>query len=335
MSGTEKLSKFIIKSALKDLQDKKKFKNLQELTEELEKELADEGYELNDEDRKKIKLIVDEDGYTGSFRIDDIIFKKLKNKKYWPVASIIVAALIFVISNIIGALIEYCVQKPLNGNVPAPATVIAAFFQLPSKVYGSKLDFKVTLQNQLKNETLTDLVLFASAEDNVTKINIDKLAPDAAPKPINGNINIASVNKKEFLFSAYIIGSNVSFQSEPVKIERDTNDPPAVAATEIEPSEKDNPSVQGSTMIAYSDKTMNSETEKTDKYDKNQSGEIKENSLSLKFREVNSDKLAEDIIKKIKDLRKDNPQYKSNIQILNALSLSGSVKAKDFIEKNK
>jgi hypothetical protein len=334
MSTKENLSKFIIKSALKDLQDKKKFKNLEELREELEKELVEEGYELNDDDRKKIKLIVEEDGYTGSFRIDDVLFKRLKNKKYWPVASIIIAALIFIISNIIGALIEYCVQKPLNANEPVPATVIAAFFQLPSKVHGSKLDFKVTLQNQLKNQTLKDLVLFASAEDNVTKINIDKLDPNAAPKPINGNIDIASVSKKDFMFSAYIIGANVSFQSEPIKIERDINVPGAVVAREIDSSGKGTPSVQGSTMIAYNE-NIDSKDEKTVKYDKKQSAEIEENSLSLKFSEVNSDKLADELINKIKDLPKDNPQYKNNVQILKALSLSGSLKAKDFIDKNK
>mgnify|MGYP000851335429 CR=1 FL=1 len=334
MAEKEKLSKFIIKSALKDLQDKKRFTSIEELTEKLAEELTEEGYEVNDEDRKKIKLIVDEDGYTGSFRIDDIILKRLKNKKYWPVATVIIGVIIFVITNIIGALIEYCVQTPLSGNEQVPATVIAAFFQLPSKVEGTNLDFKVTLQNQLKNEPLKDLVLFASAEDNVTKINIDTLPPNATPKPIDGKIDIASVNKKDFLFSAYIIGSNVSFQSEPIRIERDMKVSGAMVARDI--STEPMSSVNGITVACNE-----SFNDKGEKKDKPKVAEIDEkvgidgNPISLNFKEVKSDKLAEDIIEKIKDLPRDNPQYKSNIQILKALSMSGSLKAKDFMEKNK
>ncbi len=331
MAAKEKLSKYIIKTALKELQENKRYSNIEDIRKDLEEELAEEGYELTDEDRGKIKSIVEDEAYTGRFSIDDIFLKRLKNKKYWPVATVIVGVIIFVITNIIGALIEYCVQKPLSGNDPVPATVIAAFFQLPSKVEGTNLDFKVTLQNQLKNEPLKDLVLFASAEDNVTKINIDILPPNATPKPIDGKIDIASVNKKDFLFSAYIIGSNVSFQSEPIRIERDMKVPGAMIAREISPSGKDSPSVQGSTMIAY-DESMDS---KNEMHYKNQSGEIEEKPLSLNFKEVNSDKLAEDIIEKINNLPHDNLQYKSNIQILKALSMSGSVKAKDFMEKNK
>jgi len=220
MAAREKLSKFIIKSALKELQQKKRFKTLEQLRDDLEAELQEEGYEIDDEDREKIRAIVDEDGYTGRFAVDDMIWRKLKNKKYWPALSVAIAVLIFIVSNAIGGVIEYYVQKPLGDARPAENNaVIAAFFQLPSRVEGGTLEFKVTVQNQLKTEALKSLVLFASVDNVAEKIAIDELAPEGK-KILTGKIDIHRIKKANFFFNAYIIGARVSFRSEPIEIEK-------------------------------------------------------------------------------------------------------------------
>ncbi len=223
MTDPQKVTRLIIRAALKELQQKKYYKSFEELKTDLEHDLIEEGFSLDDDDRHKIGQIVDEEGYTGRFAIDDIIRRKFKNRKLWPVISIAVALLIFIITSAAGGLIEYFVQKPLNSN-PSPAAnpgtaIIAAFFQLPTKVEGETLDFKVTIQNMLKNEALKDLILFASADDVVKKFTINQLPPDGKTI-IDARIDVKDVKKARFDFNAYIIGAKVSFRSEPVSVEK-------------------------------------------------------------------------------------------------------------------
>ena len=362
MTAPEKTSKFIIRAALKDLQQKRTYKTLDTLREDLENELVREGYELNDEEKSKIRLIVEEEGYTGKFAIDDIILRKIKNKKYWPLVSIAVMVIIFLITTIAGAFIEYFVQRPLNGKQTTPSTpntVIAAFFQLPTKVDGGILDFKVTIQNQLGSEALTGLVLFASAEDCVKKIDIDSLPP-GGEKTVTEMLNIKGVKKSSFAFNAYIIGPRVSFRSEPIMIEK-----MGIAVIEKKPSSSGLKPIAMDTrdkkaQVAMNDKVtaappmvaMSSEQktaaqssrlevaqgapeegmEKKREAALNKDKEpVKEARVELK--EMGSDQLAEEMIESMKSLSSKDEKYRNNLQVLQLLAQTGNEKAKKYVEE--
>lgn len=330
MSEKQKLSKFIIKAAIKDLQEKKNYSSLEELGKDVEEELLSEGFTLKDEDKEKIKEIVEEDGYTGRFSIDDIILKRLKNKKYWPVASLIAAVLIFLLTTVVGAFIEYFVQKPLDSSPAEPVTgsVIAAFFQLPSSVEGEVLDFKVTLQNQLSDEALKDLVLFASVENDVSQITIEELDPDEKVTR-EGNLNVKDINKENFYFNAYIIGNKVSFKADPIEIRK--NSEGQIAFTNQKTSVNDSLEMKTSNeapSVAY----VESERMFDGKGDTEIAGEVAVSTLDTQFNGIDSENLAEEIIGKIKGLSSDAPEWKSNIQLLEILARNGSEKAKIFLE---
>lgn len=358
MTAPEKLTKFVIKAVLSDLQHKKQYRTLDELRDDVESELIREGYELSQEEKDKIKLIVNEEGYTGRFAIDDIIWRKLRNKKYWPWVSLGVAAVIFLITNIASALIEYFVQKPLNTQPPvagSPKAVVAAFFQLPTKVDSGTLDFKVTLQNQLVDEALQNLVLFASAEESVKKIDIESLPP-GGEKIIADNLNIKGVKKNVFAFNAYIIGPKVSFKSDPIMIERmnitsgDEQQPPSAASASGSVAINDKTG-----LLAMADK-RNKDLSSIELRNKvrpesietySMKNEIsKENACVLRdqkvtveqakieFMEVGSDQLTDELIGEIKALSSDDKQYKNKIQILELLAKTGSEKAKKFLEEH-
>ncbi|MDQ7824633.1 MAG: hypothetical protein RDV48_17660 [Candidatus Eremiobacteraeota bacterium] len=246
MASEEKLTRFVIRTALKDLQSRKHFKTLDELKEALEGELRDDGFEVTVEDRGKIAAIVEEEGYTGRFAVDDLIRRKLRNRKYWPAISIAAGVLLFIITSAIGGLIEYFVQKPLTREKPqAPApTVIAAIFQVPERIYGEKLEFTVSIQNLQKSEALNDLILFASADESVTKIPVGQLEPTSHRK-IRGLLKLKSTARSRVTFNAYIISSRVSFVADPVEIEKSG----VVAMT----MEKEAPSSTSDKLIAMKD----------------------------------------------------------------------------------
>jgi len=323
----QKLSKFIIKAAIKDLQEKKNYSSLEQLGEDVEKELLSEGFTLKDEDKEKIKAIVEEDGYTGRFSIDDIILKRLKNKKYWPIASLIAAVLIFLLTTVVGAFIEYFVQKPLDSSPAEPVngSVIAAFFQLPSSVEGEVLDFKVTLQNQLSDEALKDLVLFASVEDDVSQITIEELDPNEKVTR-EGNLNIKDINKENFYFNAYIIGSKVSFKADPIEIRKSSEGQMAFVNKDLSLTEKNPPSVSVTPEVP---EVSISEGPVSDTSDEVPAG------YNTQFSGIESERLSEEIIGKIKGLSSDAPEWKSNIQLLEILAGNGSEKAKKFLEEIK
>ncbi len=326
----QKLSKFIIKAAIKDLQEKKNYSSLEELGKDVEEELVSEGFTLKDEDKEKIKEIVEEDGYTGRFSIDDIILKRLKNKKYWPIASLIAAVLIFLLTTVVGAFIEYFVQKPLDSSPAEPVTgsVIAAFFQLPSSVEGEVLDFKVTLQNQLSDKALKDLVLFASVEDDVSQITIKKLDPNESVTK-EGNLNVKDINKENFYFNAYIIGNKVSFKADPIEIRK--NSKGQVAFVNQDPSVGDRLEADTGTENPPSVSSVTPEASISGGQTRDTSDEVPAE-YNTQFSGIESDSLAEEIIGKIKGLSSDAPERKSNIQLLEILAGNGSEKAKIFLE---
>lgn len=355
MASGEKLTKFAIKTVLKELQGRRHFKTLAELTDTLEEELREEGFELSSEDRERIAAIVEENGYTGRFAIDDVIMKKLRNKKYWPVVSIAVAVLVFIISSAVGGLIEYYVQKPLSREKihdPAP-TVIAAVFQIPEKIYGEKLEFTVNIQNLQKNEALSDLILFASADDSVTKIPVGPLDP-TAHKKIKGILNLKDIRKARVTFNAYIISSKVSFVAEPVEIEKSSvvaaemeegitagNTGGLMAMKERQVAMSSKLETHGASTslpsASYSHKTAVAEPD-SPAVESAQS--LKDNSAALHgnaaetspfknitAKEMNSDALVEASIEAMKNLRLGEASYESRRGMLAVLAESGNQKA--------
>ncbi|MGV8121445.1 MAG: hypothetical protein AB2L14_16925 [Candidatus Xenobiia bacterium LiM19] len=373
MASGEKLTKFAIKAVLKDLQAREHFKTLAELKDSLEKELREEGFEIIGEDREKIAAIVEEDGYTGRFAIDDLIMKKLKNKKYWPIVSIAVAILVFIISSAVGGLIEFYVQKPLSrekSQDPA-STVIAAVFQIPEKIYGEKLEFTVNIQNLQKSEALSDLVLFASADDRVTKISVGPLDP-AAHKKIKGILNLKDIRKARVTFNAYIISSKVSFVAEPVEIEKssvvaadmgegntagNTGNLVAVKEREVAMASKlDTSATKGSLPSASSShKAIAAQSSLTasgsaqgpqgkaagpqvsaatpQSTAATAQGTAAETSpfKNITAKEMNSDRLVEASIEALKNLRPGEASYESRRGILTVLAESGNQKAALFL----
>lgn len=367
MASGEKLTKFAIKAVLKDLQSREHFKTLAELKESLEEELREEGFEISGEDREKIAAIVEEDGYTGRFAIDDVIMKKLKNKKYWPVVSIAVAILVFIISSAVGGLIEFYVQKPLSrekSQDPAP-TVIAAVFQIPEKIYGEKLEFTVNIQNLQKSEALSDLVLFASADESVTKIPVGPLDP-TAHKKIKGILNLKDIRKARITFNAYIISSKVSFVAEPVEIEKSSvvaanmgkgntagNTGSLVAMKEREVAMASKLDTSGT---KYSLPSASSSQKVTTAQPNHPGGGSaqgphgnaagsQENAAGLQgtaaetspfknitVKEMNSDRLVEASIEALKNLKPGEASYESRRGMLTVLAESGNQKAALFLK---
>lgn len=372
MATPERVTKFVIQAAMKDLQRKKVYKTLKELREDLEGELGKEGYDLNAEDREKIRTQVEEEGYTGRFAIDDIILKKIKNKKYWPLVSVAVAAVIFLLTNIVGAFIQYFVQKPLDQRTPvASRAAIVAFFQLPTSVNGGTLDFKVTIQNQLENEELKDLVLFASAEEIVKKIEIASL-PAGGNKTLIDNLNINTVKKNSFAFNAYIIGPKVSFKSEPIMIDRlniaggshptstSASGPVAMNEGKKDVAFAERESMAPSAASVSRDKGVSKEKSlaklEASMDDESRQGAIQPQEVAMKsqsaiqapekrnssepvqqarveLKEMGSDQLAGDLMDEMKKLSPGDESYKTKLQLLEALAATGNEKAKQFLEK--
>ncbi len=374
MTTQEKLSKFVIKSALKELQQKKRFKTLDQLREELEAELKSEGYAIDSEEKDKIKAIVEEDGYTGRFAVDDIIWKKLRNKKYWPAISVAIAVIIFIVSNVLGGVIEYYVQKPLSGAQPTENNaVIAAFFQLPSRVEGGTLEFKVTVQNQLKKEALKDLILFASVDNVAEKIAIDELAPEGK-RILTGKIDIHKIKKANFFFNAYIIGARVSFRSEPIEIEKTVavamkgsggspkdmqiaadfsgkRENESLAANTERSQSKSSmarldassaqapgtiaPSAAGGVTTAAGKPTLPGTMQVNEKKEET-AFQVKGKTGQVAFKEMNSDSLVDETITSMKGLAAgEESQRESKLQLLKLLADTGNEKAGKYLEELK
>lgn len=360
MASGEKLTKFAIKTVLKDLQSVRHFKTLAELKDGLEEELREEGFELSGEDREKIAAIVDENGYTGRFAIDDVIMKKLKNKKYWPAVSIAVAIIIFIVSSAVGGLIEYYVQKPLSREKiqdPDP-TVIAAVFQIPEKIYGEKLEFTVNIQNLQKSEALNDLILFASADDSVTRIPVGHLDP-TAHKKIKGILNLKGIRKNRVTFNAYIISSKVSFVAEPVEIEKssvvaadmgkgntagNTGSLVAMKEREVAMSSKleacgtngSLPSASSSqkAIAAQSNHPASGSAQGLQDTAAVPQGTAAETSSfkNIAAKEMNSDRLVEASIEALKNLKPGDASYESRRGMLTVLAETGNQKAALFLK---
>jgi hypothetical protein len=351
MATQEKLTKSTIRTTLKDLQQRKRYKTLEEVRKDLQSELEDEGFTLDASDLERVRLIVDEEGYTGRFAIDDIIVKKLKNKKYWPVLSIVIAIITFFIAEALGGVIQYFVQKPFADS-QAPATApaaISAFFQLPDQVNGTTLTFKVTIQNQLKTEALKDLVLFASVDDVVQKIAIEQLPPEGK-QSIAGKLDIKSVHKNKFSFNAYIIGARVSFKSEPIEIvkahsivamsDASANEGPRQLAmagsSKMEASCAKDKSLRAvPAPAAMKEQECLAEEPPTMESKKTQvSFNVKDGSKDIAMKAANPDVIVEDLIRKLEKLAPSAMKADGSYMMLQTLADTGNERAKKFVEEH-
>jgi hypothetical protein len=208
------VNKFVIRQSMKALQDQQVFQSLEELAEAIADDLFEEGFTVSVEDRAKITKIVEEKGYTGRFALDDLVKRKLKNKKLLPVISVVMAALAFFVTTAVAALIEHYVQKPLEGSRSAPLTAV---FQLPD-LTGPQLDFKVQLSNH-SGEALRNVVLFASVDQVTRQFPIQTLESGQS-LTVTGTLDVSGVNGNGLDFVGYVIAGDFSLRCQPTRIAR-------------------------------------------------------------------------------------------------------------------
>lgn len=235
------VNKFVIRDSIKELQSKRRFDSLQELTEAVIEDLFCEGFTLDSEERSKVARIVDEEGYTGNFALDDVLRRKLKNKKWLPVASVVLAAMAFLLTTSIAAVIEHYVQKPLESDRPgAPFT---ALFQIPEKT-GDLLSFKVKLSNAV-DKPLPNVVLFASAGEVTQQFKVEALGIGES-RTIMGTLDVGGLPPGQVDFVAYVISGDFSVCSEPTTVAHESREVAmAPQAISSERSGKGKPSRRG------------------------------------------------------------------------------------------
>lgn len=210
----QSVNKYVIRQSMKALQEQRTFDSLEELAAAIATDLFNEGFSVEAEEKAKIKQIVDEEGYTGRFALDDLIRRKLKNKKMIPVVSVLMAGLAFLVTTTVAALIEHYVQKPLDDGRSAPLTAV---FQVPEKA-ASQLHFRVQLNN-ISNKPLQNVVLFASAAQVAKQFPIAELAKGDS-KTITGSLDLSGLAASEVEFVAYVIAGDFSLRSQPTTIAR-------------------------------------------------------------------------------------------------------------------
>lgn len=213
MAEKERLTKFTIRQSLKALQERRNFTTLDELAAAVEEDLADEGFLLDVEDRSKIRKIVEDEGYTGRFAIDDWLRRRFKGSRLLPWISLAVAALLFVISSVVGAKIEGLVQGPTKASATSQVTAV---FQAPSTTNEREVPFKLLLSNA-GSEPLKDLAVFISGPGPVAEFHVDQLEPKQ-PKSLEGNFKIKPGETGTAILVAYVVAPGFSLKSEPVQV---------------------------------------------------------------------------------------------------------------------
>jgi hypothetical protein len=207
------VNKFVIRQSIKELQAQRVFESLDDLTQAVTADLFSEGFSPDAEDKAKIARIVNDEGYTGRFAIDDLLRRKLKHKRWLPLASVLLAGLAFFVTTSAGAVIEHYVQKPLdNSRAAAPFTAV---FQVPETT-GGLLRFKVKLTN-ISAEPLSQMVLFACAGEVTQQFKVDPLEAGQS-KTVTGALAVAGMPEGEVDFVAYVISGDFSLCSEPTTV---------------------------------------------------------------------------------------------------------------------
>lgn len=207
------INRFVIRESLKELQARRTFASLDELSEAVIADLGAEGFRLDSHEQDKVKSVVREEGYTGRFVMDDVLRRKLKNKKLVPVLSVALAVLAFFVTTSIAAVIEHFVQKPLETDrAGAP---LVALFQVPEKT-GDLLSFKVKLSN-VAGAPLSKVVVFASAGEVTRQFQVEPLEPGQT-RTVAGALDLSGSPEGETNFVAYVISGDFSLCSEPTTV---------------------------------------------------------------------------------------------------------------------
>jgi hypothetical protein len=211
------VNKFVIRNSIKELQAKRTFSTLEELAEAVNEDLYAEGFAVGPEEKAKIANLVQEEGYTGRFAIDDILGRKIKNKKWLPLVSIVSAACLFLLTTAVAAVVEHYVQRPLDGDRKTPPP-LTAVFQVPETV-DAQLLFKVQLTN-LTDRPLRNVVLFASAGGVARQLSVDAIEGGQS-RTVDGTLDLPKTAEPEIDFVAYVISGDFSLSSQPTRVARE------------------------------------------------------------------------------------------------------------------
>jgi hypothetical protein len=206
------INKFLIRESMKGLQARQSFASLEELTEAVAEDLFNEGFTVGSEAKAKIAKVVEEEGYTGRFALDDVLRRKFKNKRLLPIVSVVVGLLVFVITTSASAIIEHFVQKPLEDARPAPLTAI---FQVPDRA-DQLLRFKAQIKNT-SGAPLTNIIIFASADQVAKQYPIQQLAVGES-HTVSGILDLTGVDGDTIDFVAYVIVGDFSLRSHPAQV---------------------------------------------------------------------------------------------------------------------
>ena len=210
------VNKYVIRESMKGLQAQRSFATLEELSEAVVQDLQAEGFAVGAEERLKIQALINEEGYTGRFAIDDVLRRKLGGKRWLPVASLVVGALIFLATTTVAALIEHYVQKPLEDD--HPAAPLTAVFQVPERA-GDQLEFQLQLTN-ISGTEIRNLVVFASAGEITKQFALGELGV-AQSQSFRGSLDLRSLPQTpEVEFVAYVIAGDFSLRSQPTRVAR-------------------------------------------------------------------------------------------------------------------
>ena len=140
--------KFLIRQSMEGLMKRKSYATLDELSDAVEEDLRDDGIDIEDTDRDRIRNVVEQEGDTGTFALDDIVRRKL-GKRFGVLVNIAVAVVGFLLYTVIASVIEYYVQRgieeppaqtslePANANPPPAAgrsTAVSVVFQVPPEI---------------------------------------------------------------------------------------------------------------------------------------------------------------------------------------------------------
>lgn len=99
--------------------------------------------------------------------------------------------------------------------LPSPAPQVTAEFEVASIAHERSIPFKVTLKNH-GTRTVEHLSVVARAGDTVESYSAPRLEP-GEEKTMDGVLTVSTENEKT-LFSARLIGENVSFRSPDIEV---------------------------------------------------------------------------------------------------------------------
>ena len=235
--------KFLIRQSMEGLMKRKSYATLDELSDAVEEDLRDDGIDIEDTDRDRIRNVVEQEGDTGTFALDDIVRRKL-GKRFGVLVSIAVAVVGFLLYTVIASVIEYYVQRGIeeppapasldlaNANPPPAAgrsTAVSAVFQVPPEIRELTLPFTATVTNALGASALQDLTVLASAgrDTSTQSVSAEYSIAEIAPNShsvVEGSLDTSNIDGEHIIFKAYILGPGVTFKTPPITVARGSSE---------------------------------------------------------------------------------------------------------------